>query len=181
MLQRTPQPMSTHPLVALLSCLALPAGAAPDAISQTQSVWRDGDTGVDVAMYDCDEDPALLCGRIVGLPPRSAETDVHNPDVRLRQRRLLGLEIVSGFRPAGPGCWQGGGEQGRLPGRIYLPVNGDTLGDDRNRYEICIEDDRLVIRIANCSLLACLGKRVWQRADACPTAEPPTSSLCAAR
>jgi hypothetical protein len=48
-----------------------------------------------------------------------------------------------------------------LPGRIYLPLNGDTLSDSRNRYQISLLRDMLTISVANCHWLSCFGKSVW--------------------
>ncbi|MBX9606743.1 MAG: DUF2147 domain-containing protein [Gammaproteobacteria bacterium] len=97
------------------------------------------------------------------VPPESPQVDKHNADPALRERPLLGLEIVSGFKRIASDRWEGGGEFGQRAGRIYLPSNGDTLGDHRNRYEIRLQGDRLVIRIANCALLSCLATSVWER------------------
>lgn len=149
----------------LVAALALGC-AGHLAADPVHGVWREPDTGIDVEIRACDEDRALLCGHIVRLPAKGPTTDLHNVEPSLRHRPLLGLEILSGFQRVDAGRWQGGGEYGRLPGRIYLPANGDTLGDHRNRYEVHRDDDRLVIRIANCSLLGCLGQSVWQRVPA---------------
>lgn len=152
------------PMFGPLLALALALGyAAPVPADPVHGVWREPDTGIDVEIRACDEDVALLCGQIVRVPVDGPTADIHNTDPGLRQRPLLGLEILSGFRRVDAGRWQGGGEYGRLPGRIYLPANGDTLGDHRNRYEVRHDGERLVIRIANCSMLGCLGKSVWQR------------------
>ena len=50
------------------------------------------------------------------------------------------------------------------PGRIYLPLNGDTLGDAGNTYEIIYDGERsLTIRKKGC--WACLLSSQWQRKD----------------
>lgn len=156
-----------HPILGPCLVLALLLGSAARLTADpVHGVWREPDTGIDVEIGACRADPALLCGHIVRLPAQGPTTDIHNADPALRERALLGLEILSGFQRVDSDRWQGGGEHGRLPGRIYLPANGDTLGDHRNRYELRRDGDQLVIRIANCSLLGCLGKSVWQRAPA---------------
>lgn len=126
-------------------------------------LWRDPDMGVDIATYDCEDHAGKLCGRITRVPDTGAQTDEKNPDPTQRARPLLGLEILQGFEPVAPGRWEGGGDFGRRPGRIYVPANGDTLGDHRNRYQLVIEGDTLTISIANCRLLDCIGKSVWRR------------------
>jgi hypothetical protein len=128
-------------------------------------LWRDPDMGVDIATYACEDHAGKLCGRITRVPDGRAQTDEKNPDPAQRARPLLGLEILQGFEPVAPGRWEGGGDYGRRPGRIYVPANGDTLGDHRNRYQLVIEGDTLTISIANCRLLDCIGKSVWQRID----------------
>jgi uncharacterized protein (DUF2147 family) len=64
-----------------------------------------------------------LCGRIVWLrKPLSGgrpKQDKHNPDVRLRDRPLCGLRILSGFRRAGAGVWNAG--------QVYNPGDGRTF------------------------------------------------------
>ena len=46
------------------------------------------------------------------------KTDIENPDEGLRDRAILGLEILSGMKYEGNGTWGGG--------TIYDPVNGKT-------------------------------------------------------
>jgi hypothetical protein len=126
-------------------------------------VWREPSNQIDIEMYPCPEAPALLCGRIVGLSKHGATNDRHNPQPELRERQLLGLEILHDFAPVAADRWEGGGDYGKRPGRIYLPANGDTLGDHRHRYQIRLDGDRLVISIVDCGILNCFGKSVWER------------------
>ncbi len=97
--------------------------------------------------------------------------DVRNRDPSLRKRALIGLEILQDFHKVNDASWEGGGDFGRKPGRIYLPFNGDTLGDHKNAYAIILVDsDRLEIRARNC-LFSCMtlrsgvaeGPGDWQR------------------
>ena len=64
-----------------------------------------------------------LTGRIVWLEEPSpeedkSEFDINNPDPKLRNRNILGLEIVSGFEKASQNTWKGG--------KIYDPESGNT-------------------------------------------------------
>jgi len=73
-----------------------------------------------VEIFKCSE---LYCGRIVWLRnPKTAEgedrTDLKNPDESERDHKLLGLEILAGFRYAGENSWK--------EGTIYDPKNGKT-------------------------------------------------------
>ena len=63
----------------------------------------------------------LISGIIIGSAVANAErpsTDVNNPEESMRNRPLIGLEILSGFKYAGNGRWTGG--------TIYDPDNGKT-------------------------------------------------------
>lgn len=66
-----------------------------------------------------------LCGTIVWLkrplrPDGTPQVDVHNPEPTLRDRPILGLQILEGFpaEPAKGNVWTGG--------RIYDPNRGNT-------------------------------------------------------
>ncbi|MCV9936730.1 DUF2147 domain-containing protein [Boseaceae bacterium BT-24-1] len=89
---------------------ALPAFADPmaDAIGR----WRDSDGESEIAIGRCG--PAL-CGRIVWL--KQERFDIFNPDETLRKRSLLGLQVLSGFKPAAKGALEGEG---------YNPADGKT-------------------------------------------------------
>ena len=151
-------------LPALLAASAGPGGGAlgQSPSSQVFGLWLDPSIGAQVRLVPCGDG---LCGDLVRLPAEAPRTDVNNPDPGLRGRPLLGLRIVENFRPAGDGLWDGGGMQGARPGRIYLPANGDTLGDDANTYRIKLTGpDRLSIGIKDC-LLTCGMNRIWRRVD----------------
>lgn len=146
---------------AVLSLSGSPAGAAGNDPS-IFGLWREPDRQAVVRVYPCD---GKLCGDLVRLPPDAARTDVNNPDPALKGRRLLGLTVIEGFSRADDTgrIWIGGGEQGRLPGRIYVPANGDTLGDAGNSYVIRLRDENsLTIGISNC-VLTCFAKSIWRR------------------
>ncbi|MBL8383960.1 MAG: DUF2147 domain-containing protein [Burkholderiales bacterium] len=103
-------------IAALAVALAAHASAAAqDAAGVWWTPRRDGKIAIAV-------DPAgVLTGRIIAgraqSPPR---LDERNPEPALRTRPLLGLSIITGFRPdaANPGQW--------ADGRIYDPDNGKT-------------------------------------------------------
>lgn len=125
-------------------------------------VWRDPAMQADILLYACD---GGLCGDLVRLPENADRQDSKNPDPGKRGRHLLGLTVIDGFRRANPSgtVWVGGGDQGRLPGRIYIPTNGDTLGDSENTYVISlITNETLTIGIENC-LFSCFAEYKWFR------------------
>lgn len=115
-------------------------------------VWLTRGSRSQVEIAPCGD---ALCGSIVWLPPEadgspSRARDVHNRDPELRERRLLGLQIMSGFRPTGANEW---GE-----GEIYNP-------DDGRIYEPSLtlrEDGKLELEA--CILFICQSE-VWRRVE----------------
>ncbi|SFC46984.1 Uncharacterized conserved protein, DUF2147 family [Bosea sp. CRIB-10] len=89
---------------------ALPAHADP--MSDIVGRWRDSDGESEIAISRCG--PAL-CGKIVWL--KEARFDIFNPNEGLRKRSLLGLQVLSGFKPAAKGALEGEG---------YNPADGKT-------------------------------------------------------
>lgn len=130
-----------------------------------EAIWEEPESGLLVRTHPCENEKHQLCGTITNVPSDVSETDEKNPDPSLKARPLLDLEILTGFEAVDANRWQGGGDYGRRPGRIYLPVNGDTLGDHKNCYEILVEENQLVVRIARCGFLSCLAKSVWKRVE----------------
>jgi uncharacterized protein (DUF2147 family) len=66
---------------------------------------------------------AVLCGRVVDgnqLHANRDQTDVHNPDLAMRTRRIRGLMILQGY-DGGPPQWRGGS--------VYDPQTGDETRD----------------------------------------------------
>jgi hypothetical protein len=145
----------------------LPAQA--DTAPSIFGFWREAEMQALVRVYPC---AGKLCGDLVDLPEDAPQSDTRNPDPADRGRPLIGITLIEGFRPLDKNghIWIGGGEQGRLPGRIYVPSNGDTLGDADNTYVIRLTDrNSLSIGIYDC-FLTCLGKSTWQRVPAPPGA-----------
>ena len=100
----------------VLMLLAGPAVADSGALG----VWATEEEKSHVEIYACGEQ---LCGRIVWLrePLNEAGTeklDIFNEDESLRERPILGLEILTAFVAAGEGRWK--------KGRIYNPEDGAT-------------------------------------------------------
>jgi len=158
---------SSHTFLALAAGVAwvafLALGGRAHAASDVFGFWIEPDMGAVVKLYPCDEN---LCGRLVRLPAGRPKTDVNNPDPVLRSRALEGLQVIEGFRREAPGAWVGGGDNGRVPGRIYVPLNGDTLGDASNSYAIRLDgQDRLTVGLQAC-VITCMMNSVWQRLPA---------------
>lgn len=113
-------------LLALATLPAFSAGAQPaDAVHGTwltEAGEQGGKARVEIA-----SEGGVFVGRIVWLEepdfpsgPHAGEPkrDLENPDPKLRERPIIGLEILDGFRYAGGGTWKGG--------TIYDPANGKT-------------------------------------------------------
>jgi uncharacterized protein (DUF2147 family) len=128
-------------MTGLLCSIALAAGAGvpadPVAARDLTGTWLVAGGEARVEVLPCG---GQLCGRIVWLEDPAAPTggeklDVHNPDPRLRERRILGLEVlrVSPATSGGNRTWSG---------TIYDPHNGKTY---RCKVEL-LRDGRLKIR-----------------------------------
>ena len=90
-----------------LALLVLPAEAqSPDP----SGTWltQSGDTRVRIAKCG-----AALCGIIVSS---TYQKDVNNPDPKLRERSMVGVQMISDIRPTGDG----------FSGQLYNPQDGKT-------------------------------------------------------
>ena len=81
-------------------------------------LWDTGESRVEI--YACGD---LLCGRIAELDEPldkngKPKLDTENPDVALRSRPILGMDLISGFSRAGKRKWE--------DGTIYDPRDGKT-------------------------------------------------------
>ena len=113
--------------------LALLAVAGPSfAAEPVAGVWRTEARDALVRIGDCG---ASLCGRVAKFlvpPPQGIDQrDVNNPDPRMRQRKLLGMAVLSGFHDDGD-SWRG---------TIYDPKTGKSYRSvvrrlDANRLEV---------------------------------------------
>jgi len=115
-------------------------GANPDAIL---GVWTTADKDAKIEFYKCGSE---YCGKMVFLeepnfPSDDKEgmagqprVDRYNPDPKLRNRPLLGMTFIEGFRYTGDNTWKGG--------RIYDPEDGKTY----NAVISVPKEDRLELR-----------------------------------
>jgi uncharacterized protein (DUF2147 family) len=60
------------------------------------------------------------CGSIKSM--QSPKNDAHNPDSSLRDRPLIGAQILKGFQYSGSDTWSGGA--------LYAPARGKTVNPD---------------------------------------------------
>lgn len=141
----------------LFACalLSVPVAMAP-AGAQTPTplgVWLHVDRRIQVKIAPCGE--LLLCGNLVWFMwPNDAEglplVDLKNPDPALRDRPLLGLQILRDLRRTGVNAWE--------DGEIYNPDDGESY-----RVQMSIEDDG-TLRVRAYVLAPMFGEtQIWTR------------------
>ena len=131
-------------LLAAALLAPLPSAAAAPSVA---GAWLTDDGKAVVEIAPCGD---RMCGRIARVLATGANvprTDVNNPEASRRNRPLVGLQILSGFK-AGAGQWEGG--------RAYDPKSGKSY-DARLRLNT---DGSL--RVTGCVLFVCRSKR-WTR------------------
>jgi uncharacterized protein (DUF2147 family) len=131
--------------------LATAAAAAPSV----EGDWIVEDRSGRVRIAPCKSDAARLCGTIVAMPrPNDASgqplRDVKNPDAALRSRTILGLPLITGFKPSGAGKWDGG--------KIYNPQDGKTYA---SKLELAANGS---LKVSGCVLVICKAQ-TWTRAN----------------
>jgi uncharacterized protein (DUF2147 family) len=91
---------------ALVTVSLSKTAAAADALG----TWYTGDRESQVRIVNCG---GALCGTLVWLKAPNdpatgrPKTDKHNADASKQSRSLLGVPIVLGMKPSGPGQWSG--------------------------------------------------------------------------
>ena len=140
MLETAIGPPSTSRLGRLLALafMTVAVCSVPAFAAGVEGLWlvENGEARVEIG--SCAE---ALCGRIVWMEEPfndqgERKRDIHNPDAGLRERGIVGLEILRGVgrAPEGETVWKGG--------TIYDPNNGKTY-----RCTLRLEGpDRLRIR-----------------------------------
>lgn len=112
------------PLLASLLLLATPASASADPVIGT---WVNPKGTVTVRTARCGR---AICGKVI-----SAAQSARDKARAAGTGRLVGMEILSDFRPAGRSIWQG---QAFIPDvGITVPATMTQLGRDRLQIEGC--------------------------------------------
>jgi uncharacterized protein (DUF2147 family) len=140
---------------ALFACalISMPLATAPAEAQTPEGVWLHVDRRIQVEIVPCGE--LLLCGNLVWFMwPNDAEglplVDLKNPDLALRGRPLLGLQILHGLRRTGVNTWE--------DGEIYNPDDGESY-----LVQMSIEDDG-TLRVRAYVLVPMFGKtQIWTR------------------
>jgi len=101
------------------------AATPPDAIVGTW-LTEDGASKVDVSASKVADGSTVYAGKVVWLkdPTRDGKPlrDANNDNAALRDRPILGLEILSGFKAGAAGAWTGG--------TLYSPRRGESFPAD---------------------------------------------------
>lgn len=123
------------------------AAAQAERPAPIEGKWLTDDGNAIVVIGHCGGE---LCGAIHKVLDRGRNVptvDIQNPDQRLRSRPLIGLTVLSGFRPDGAG-WRGG--------RAYDPKTGKSY-----RSSLALDGAQHLI-VTGCVLFFCRSM-IWQR------------------
>ncbi len=123
-------------IVTFVLCVAL-SGAASAAPLDVAGIWagesRYGNIRGNIRISDCGD--GTPCGVLDSFDRSRTDqsTDKHNPDRALRQRALIGAQLIGGFERQGE-AWR--------HGRLYNPEDGKTfacslkLGPGENQLRV---------------------------------------------
>ena len=111
-------------VVAILAVLALTAPASAQSAGSPDGIWltQAGDAKIRVSRCG-----AGICGVVIWLKEPidpltgKPQVDDKNPNPALAKRRIIGLSLFSGMRPAGPNRWSG---------QIYNADDGKTYASN---------------------------------------------------
>ncbi len=110
--------------------------------------WVTQDRDAIVKISKCGD---TVCGRIhkyLVTPPNGVnQKDTNNPNKKLRNRKLLGIAILTGFKPDGK-IWRG---------KVYDPKSGKTY-----RSEVSLTS-QTKLKMKGCIAFFCQGQN-WTRA-----------------
>ena len=144
-------------IASFLVAAALPIMAHANGLD-VNGTWLTQSQTAHVEIADCGD--GTPCGRLVWMDPASMRpgmtpqtaTDINNPDPDLRDRPVLGMQLLSGFK-ARRKDWRGG--------EIYDAESGKTYGSRLKR----LDEDRLQLK-------GCIGPfcqtQVWTRVESEP-------------
>ncbi|GLQ07041.1 DUF2147 domain-containing protein [Sneathiella chinensis] len=140
-------------MVAAVSLLTAGQGLAAADKQDISGLWQTVGAKSHVRIDKCSAD--TYCGKIVWLkePLNDAGTpvkDIHNRNGTLRDRDILGIDILSGLEQVGEGRWD--------DGNIYNPEDGNTYGSELSLNE----DGSLAVK--GCVLFFCK-EQVWTRVE----------------
>jgi uncharacterized protein (DUF2147 family) len=104
------------PILTLLLVLNVPPVNEADILL---GIWYNGEKDAKIEIYHCGN---KYCGKIIWLKEPNEngapKIDDENPDVKLQQRPIMGLNILTDFIYSGEKTWE--------DGQIYNPRDGKT-------------------------------------------------------
>ena len=127
----------------IVAFAAVPAVAAPAPIAGN---WKTDDDRAIVSVAPC---PGGLCAtitRFLVAEPQSGVRDAKNPDPKLRNRRVLGSNVLWNLKPAGK-AWTGTGYSAR----------------DGRTFNATVSSDGTTLKLKGCVMVFCKTV-VWTRA-----------------
>jgi uncharacterized protein (DUF2147 family) len=122
----------------LLSLLLIGLSSPACAAAPIEGRWLTEGGRALVTIEKCGK---VACGRITRVlikTPTASPTDRYNPDVKLRGRAILGMEILTGFKDAGDD-WRG---------TIYDPEHGKT-------YKSILKREPAGLNVKGCIMVFC--------------------------
>lgn len=130
-----------------LAALALPI-AAHGADDPVIGTWWNKDKTAHITIEPCGES---VCGKISWMKEPNLEDgtpkrDINNDDESLRDRTILGLQIIGGFEKEEAGKWD--------DGDIYNPQDGNTYSSN-----LAINEDG-TLAVEGCVLFLCR-QQIW--------------------
>lgn len=142
--------------VCLLALMTPPAyaGEAADPFATVKGVWLTEEKDGAVELYNCGDE---LCGKFYWLKAEpgvaaTADVDDKNPDPKLRNRPLCGMQFMGGFKPDDDGEFTGGW--------IYSPRHGTKFSSEIHPHS----KDELELR--GYMVLPILGaSQTWTKAE----------------
>ena len=141
--------------VAVAALMLAGLAGAGSALADPKGLWLNERQDSHVRIYACEDDDDELCGEIVWLKNPNGKDgkprrDVKNEDKSLRDRPILGLQIITGMEDEGGGEWE--------DGDIYNPRDGET-------YDAELEEiDANTLKVSGCVWFLCK-EQTWTRLE----------------
>lgn len=142
--------------IALRSALVLAAFGASSAVcaapKDPTGTWLTEDGRAKIRLDRCGPGAANVCGKVVWMrvpngPDGNPMLDQKNPDPKKRGRPILGLQIITGLKPA----------DDRFAGEIYK-------ADEGKIYQVELErESEGKLSISGCLLGLLCGSQTWSR------------------
>ncbi|MFT6558725.1 DUF2147 domain-containing protein [Sneathiella sp.] len=130
---------------------AMGMGGTASANSDVIGIWETVEGKSHVQISSCGENK--YCGELIWLKEPNTEkgepkTDINNQDEKLRNRPIIGIQLLNGLEKTGPNEWD--------DGTIYNPEDGNTYSSEMR----LIDTDQL--QVEGCVLFICK-EQIWTR------------------